>query len=207
MLLSMGRESSRREEGETNEEDCTSCFTVPAMAFAAGPQTFTGIITDSMCANADHKDMKMGNDAKCVVECVKGMNGKYVLYDAKAKKSYVLSDQKTPEKFAAKKGDRGGHARRCRQEPEGRFHRRREVAWTWHPNSTAPPAPGRSPTPWCAAIATPSSAGPAARRWSASTIWASAEAAALLQGRLLRVDAQLPRIGPPWLSRRYSRVL
>ena len=31
------------------------------------------------------------------------MNGKYVLYDAKAKKSYVLSDQKTPEKFAAKK--------------------------------------------------------------------------------------------------------
>jgi len=45
----------------------------------------------------------MGNDAKCVVECVKGMNGKYVLYDAKAKKAYVLSDQKTPEKFAAKK--------------------------------------------------------------------------------------------------------
>jgi hypothetical protein len=31
------------------------------------------------------------------------MNGKYVLYDAKAKKSYVLSDQKTPEKFAARK--------------------------------------------------------------------------------------------------------
>ena len=31
------------------------------------------------------------------------MNGKYVLYDAKTKKSYVLSDQKTPEQFAAKK--------------------------------------------------------------------------------------------------------
>ena len=31
------------------------------------------------------------------------MNGKYVLHDAKAKKSYVLSDQKTPEKFAARK--------------------------------------------------------------------------------------------------------
>jgi hypothetical protein len=59
-------------------------FAAAAMAFAAGPQTFTGVITDNMCADADHKDMKMGNDAK-------------------AKKSYVLSDQKTPEKFAAKK--------------------------------------------------------------------------------------------------------
>ena len=78
-------------------------FAAAAMAFAAGPQAFTGVITDSMCDNADHKDMKMGNDAKCVVECVKGMNGKYVLYDAKAKKAYVLSDQKTPEKFAAKR--------------------------------------------------------------------------------------------------------
>src|ERR1035441_5305099 len=63
----------------------------------------TGIITDDMCANGDHKDMKATSDAKCVVDCVKGMNGKYVLYDSKAKKSYVLSDQKTPEKFAAKK--------------------------------------------------------------------------------------------------------
>ena len=72
-------------------------FAGAVMAFAAGPQTFTGIITDNMCDNGDHKDMKMGPDAKCVTECVKGMNGKYVLYDAKAKKSYVLSDQKTPE--------------------------------------------------------------------------------------------------------------
>jgi hypothetical protein len=38
-----------------------------------------------------------------VVECVKGMNGKYMLYDTAAKKAYKLSDQKTPEKFAAKK--------------------------------------------------------------------------------------------------------
>ena len=65
--------------------------------------TFTGVITDNMCDNADHKDMKMGADAKCVTECVKGMNGKYVLYDASKKTAYVLSDQKTPEKFAAKK--------------------------------------------------------------------------------------------------------
>jgi len=78
-------------------------FAAAAMAFAAGPQTFSGIITDNMCATGDHKDMKAASDAKCVVDCVKGMNGKYVLYDAKAKKSYVLSDQKTPEKFAARK--------------------------------------------------------------------------------------------------------
>jgi hypothetical protein len=44
----------------------------------------------------------MGSDAKCVLKCVKGMNGKYVFYDATTKTSYVLSDQKTPEEFAAK---------------------------------------------------------------------------------------------------------
>ena len=78
----------------------TLIFAAAAFSFGAA---FTGVITDNMCDNADHKDMKMGNDAKCVVECVKGMNGKYVLYDAAAKKTYKLTDQKTPEKFAAKK--------------------------------------------------------------------------------------------------------
>jgi hypothetical protein len=75
-------------------------FAAAALSLGA---SFTGVITDNMCDNADHRDMKMGNDAKCVVECVKGMNGKYVLYDSAAKKAYKLSDQKTPEKFAAKK--------------------------------------------------------------------------------------------------------
>jgi hypothetical protein len=72
-------------------------FASAALMFGA---TFTGTITDDMCPKADHKDMKTA-DPKCVVECVKGMNGKYVLYDGKD--TYVLSDQKTPEKFAAKK--------------------------------------------------------------------------------------------------------
>src|SRR5215471_4530839 len=75
-------------------------FAAVALSFGA---SFTGVITDNMCDNADHKDMKMGPDAKCVVACVKGMNGKYILYDAAAKKTYKLSDQTTPEKFAAKK--------------------------------------------------------------------------------------------------------
>ena len=78
-------------------------FAAAAMASAAGAATYTGVITDNMCENGDHKDMKMGTDAKCVLSCVKGMNGKYVLYDAKANKAYVLSDQKTPEQFAARK--------------------------------------------------------------------------------------------------------
>jgi hypothetical protein len=73
-----------------------------ALAFAAaGKQTFTGVITDDMCGKADHKSMNMGPDAKCVAECIKGMGGKYVLYDGKS--TYILSDQKAPEKFAAQK--------------------------------------------------------------------------------------------------------
>ncbi len=68
---------------------------------AFGAQTFTGVITDDMCDKGDHKVMNMGPPAKCVTECIKGMDGKYVLFDGKA--AYVLSDQKTPAKFAAQK--------------------------------------------------------------------------------------------------------
>ena len=72
-----------------------------ALMLAAPPkQTFTGVITDSMCANGDHTAMNMGADAGCVTACVKA-GAKYVLYDGK--EAYTLSDQKTPEKFAAKK--------------------------------------------------------------------------------------------------------
>jgi len=76
-------------------------FASATLLFGAGSQTFTGTITDNMCAKADHKDMKMGSDEKCVDECIKGMNGKYVLYDGAH--SYKLTDQKAPAKFAAKK--------------------------------------------------------------------------------------------------------
>src|SRR5712691_7043158 len=72
------------------------------LGFAAGDkQTFSGVITDDMCEKADHKSMNMGPSAKCVTECVKGMGGKYVLYNGKT--AHILSDQKTPEKFAAQK--------------------------------------------------------------------------------------------------------
>lgn len=69
------------------------------LAAAAGNQTFTGVITDSMCG-ASHASMKMGPDDKCTIACVRA-GSKYALWDGK--KLYVLSDQKTPEKFAAKK--------------------------------------------------------------------------------------------------------
>ena len=46
--------------------------------------------------------MQMGpTDAVCVTACVKEQGASYVLYDGKD--VYKLSDQKTPEKFAAQK--------------------------------------------------------------------------------------------------------
>jgi len=71
-----------------------------AMLAHAADQTFTGTITDSMCAGPDHKAMNMGSDEKCVTECVK-MGAKYALFDGKT--AYTLSDQKNAAKFAAKK--------------------------------------------------------------------------------------------------------
>lgn len=68
---------------------------------SAASQTFTGVITDTMCGK-DHAMMKVSPDSKCVVECVKGSKStKYALFDGK--NVYVLSDQKTPEQFAGKK--------------------------------------------------------------------------------------------------------
>jgi predicted type IV restriction endonuclease len=71
-----------------------------AMLTAAGEKkTLTGVVSDEMCG-ADHKMMNVQPDSKCVTECVK-MGSKYVLLaDGKV---YVLSDQKTPAKFAAQK--------------------------------------------------------------------------------------------------------
>lgn len=69
----------------------------------APAKTYTGVITDTMCG-ADHAHMGVSPDEKCVRECVKGGGGKWkyaLLVDGK--KMYVLSDQQTPEKFAARK--------------------------------------------------------------------------------------------------------
>jgi hypothetical protein len=69
---------------------------------APAKQTFTGIITDDMCAQAGHAAMRMGpTDAECTVACVISHGAGYVLLAGKA--TYALSDQRTPEKFAGQK--------------------------------------------------------------------------------------------------------
>jgi hypothetical protein len=80
-----------------------SLLAIAALAAAPpGSRTFRGVITDSMCATADHSQMKMGpTDGECTKACVDEHGAAYVLYDGK--RTYTLSDQKTPEKFAGKK--------------------------------------------------------------------------------------------------------
>jgi hypothetical protein len=74
----------------------------PVPGSAQGQRKFIGIITDSMCSNADHKGMRMGpTDGECTIACVLAHGALYVLYDGK--EVYTLSDQKAPEKFAGKK--------------------------------------------------------------------------------------------------------
>jgi len=74
-------------------------FAGAALAFAAAPKTFTGVITDTMCGK-DHSMMGVKPDSKCVLECVKS-GSKYALLEGS--NVYELSDQKAPEKFAGQK--------------------------------------------------------------------------------------------------------
>ena len=65
---------------------------------AADQQTFTGIITDTMCGKS-HGMVPGQPDDKCVAMCVKGTNSQYALFDGKS--VLKLSDQKMPAKYAA----------------------------------------------------------------------------------------------------------
>lgn len=68
---------------------------------ADAPKSYSGTITDSMCL-MNHKMMTITPDSRCVRQCVKNSKEvKYVLHDGK--NTYKLSDQKTPEQFAAKR--------------------------------------------------------------------------------------------------------
>ena len=79
-----------------------SLLIIATLAAAQGEQKFTGTVTDSMCAEADHSQMRMGStDAECTIACIIAHGAMYVLYDGK--EVYTLSDQQTPEKFAGKK--------------------------------------------------------------------------------------------------------
>lgn len=72
-----------------------------AAVFAAAhaSETFTGVITDTMCG-AKHSMMKDQPDEQCITMCVKG-SSQYALFDGK--NVVKLSDQKKPAKFAAQR--------------------------------------------------------------------------------------------------------
>ncbi|MEO8049720.1 MAG: hypothetical protein ABI833_04825 [Acidobacteriota bacterium] len=79
-----------------------SLLAVAALAAAPAKQTFTGVITDSMCARGDHSQMQMGpTDAECTIACNRAHGAEYVLYDGRH--AYNLSDQQKPEKFAGQR--------------------------------------------------------------------------------------------------------
>jgi hypothetical protein len=89
-------------EGAVMKPLIVSLLMIAALAAAPGAEKFTGTITDNMCAQADHSRMQMGStDAECTIACVSSHAAMYVLYDGK--ESYALSDQRTAEKFAARK--------------------------------------------------------------------------------------------------------
>jgi len=77
-------------------------LSVLALSAAQEKQTFTGTITDDVCARADHSQMRMGpTDAECAAACIDAHGAMYVLYDGNS--AYTLSDQRTAAKFAAQK--------------------------------------------------------------------------------------------------------
>ena len=77
--------------------------TVGSAVSAQKPRTFTGTITDNVCATEGHAAMRMGpSDAECTRICVMSHgNGYFVLLDGK--NVYNLSDQDAAEKLAAEK--------------------------------------------------------------------------------------------------------
>ena len=76
-----------------------SLLLVAALSATQQPATFTGVISDDMCAAAGHSQMQMGpTDADCTRACVSAHGAQYVLYDGDD--VYALSDQKAPVDFA-----------------------------------------------------------------------------------------------------------
>ena len=65
-------------------------------------QAFTGVISDDVCAKADHSGMRMGsNDAECATACVDAHGASFVLYDGKD--SFKLVGTPSPRPFAGQK--------------------------------------------------------------------------------------------------------
>src|SRR5471032_1398976 len=76
-------------------------LTLAALQAAPPARSFTGTISDSMCAN-DHASMRMGPmDGECTKACIDEHGAAHVL--VVGKDVYALSDQTTPAKFAGNK--------------------------------------------------------------------------------------------------------
>jgi hypothetical protein len=72
-----------------------------AVATASAADTFTGIITDTMCGAKPHSQMSKGStDEACAKMCVKGPHEYALLEGTNVLK---LSDQKAAAKFPAQK--------------------------------------------------------------------------------------------------------
>ena len=73
-----------------------------ALSTAPATQTFSGTITDALCAVNGHAAMRMGpTDAECAKACAQEHDADFVLLDGKT--IYSLSDQKAAERFAGKR--------------------------------------------------------------------------------------------------------
>jgi hypothetical protein len=72
-----------------------------AALMASGQDTFTGVITETMCGTKH--TMGINPNEKCVRECVKTDPKKWKYALQVGDKLYVLSDQQTPEKYAAQR--------------------------------------------------------------------------------------------------------
>jgi hypothetical protein len=68
---------------------------------APGARTFTGTISDDMCASGGHAQMRMGpTDGECTRACVDAHGAAYVLADGK--RVYTLNGRQL-DKFAGQK--------------------------------------------------------------------------------------------------------
>jgi hypothetical protein len=84
-------------------------WTLSAPAGQADPKTFTGEVTDSICAGSgSHDEMmakmpNMGRDKEtCTKQCAQ-MGAKYVLLDEATKQVYTLDDQVKAQALAGHK--------------------------------------------------------------------------------------------------------
>lgn len=77
---------------------------IVTLSTPVGGARFTGVVSDAMCPNADHSQMRMGStDAECAIACVSSHGASYVLHDGR--KTYTLTGAQALEEFAGRKVD------------------------------------------------------------------------------------------------------